>query len=108
MIRNGTSAERTGPRPTGGDDLSPPQNHKSATERWHLPEPSRVGPVVNQLRLLSFLRFPFPADSQPRLGSLLCVSAWWFWLQRDVVTQLTVAPCRLGIRGYERQSSDAS
>jgi hypothetical protein len=26
----------------------------------------------------------------------------------DVVTQLTAAPCRLGIRGYERQSPDAS
>src|ERR1700743_3059510 len=50
----------------------------TATERWHLPEPGRVGPIVRQLRLLSFLRFPFPS---------------------------TAAPCRLGIRGYERQSS---
>ena len=39
---------------------------------------------------------------------LLWLLAWCFWVQRDTVTQLTVVPGRLGIRGCAGQSSDAS
>src|SRR6195256_976746 len=53
-----------------------------ATERWHLPELSRVGSIVKQFRLLSFLRSPsrqLPAQVRVRYP----VSAWWFWLRRE-------------------------